>query len=111
LPNLALSTTWQTINFNGSESLDINTGIDPISGLRIFTYNSTTQTFNYYGKYDSNFFTSFQFTTTTTLLTVRTTLQMRFLIPTEHLLGRFYIPFTNNGGFVDLTELTILSAM
>jgi hypothetical protein len=37
LPNLALSTTWQTINFNGSESLDINTfGIDPISGLRIF---------------------------------------------------------------------------
>jgi hypothetical protein len=71
LPNLALSTTWQTINFNGFESLDINTfGIDPISGLRIFTYNSTTQTFNYYGKYDSNFFTSFQFTTTTTLLTV-----------------------------------------
>jgi hypothetical protein len=34
---------------------------------------------------------------------------MRF-VPTEHLLGRFYIPFTNNGGFVDLTELTILSA-
>jgi hypothetical protein len=35
LPNLALSTTWQTINFNGFESLDINTfGIDPISGLK-----------------------------------------------------------------------------
>jgi hypothetical protein len=55
LPNLVVD-NLQTINFNGSESLDINTfGIDPIIGLRIFTYNST-QTFSYYGKYDSNFF-------------------------------------------------------
>jgi hypothetical protein len=52
----------------------------PYKWIKNFTYNSTTQTFNYYGKYDSNFFTS-QFTTTTTLLTVRTTLQMRFVIP------------------------------
>jgi hypothetical protein len=36
-PNLLLTTSWQTINFNGSESLDTNTfGMDPVSGNRIF---------------------------------------------------------------------------
>jgi hypothetical protein len=52
------------------------------------------------------FFTSFQFTTTTTLLTVRTTTNA---ICNSGGLGVLY-SFTNNGGFVDLTELTILSA-
>jgi hypothetical protein len=110
-PNLLLTTSWQTINFNGSESLDTNTfGMDPVSGNRIFNYNTTTALFNYYGNYDNNFFTSFQFTTTTTLLTVKATLQIRFVIPNGTSPGvDFVFPFTNNGGYADLTDITILS--
>jgi hypothetical protein len=82
LPNLALSTTWQTINFNGSESLDINTfGIDPISGLKFLLIILLLKLSTTMVNMIVTFFTSFQFTTTTTLLTVRTTLQMRFLLP------------------------------
>lgn len=110
-PNSNVTTAWQTINFNGSESLDINTfGIDPTSGFKMFNYDSATQLFKYYGKYDSNFFTSFQFTTTTNIITVRATLQIRFVIPNGVSAGVDLIfPFTNNGGFADLNDVTILS--
>jgi hypothetical protein len=83
--------------------------MDPVSGNRIFNYNTTTALFNYYGNYDNNFFTSFQFTTTTTLLTVKATLQIRFVIPNGTSPGvDFVFPFTN-GGYADLTDITILS--
>jgi hypothetical protein len=52
------------------------------------------------------FFTSF--TTTTTLLTVRTTLQMRFVINGTSAGVDFIFPLQTMA--VDLTELTILSA-
>jgi hypothetical protein len=51
-----------------------------------------------------------QFSTTTTLLTIRAFMQIRFVIPNGVSPGvDFIFPFTNNGAYVDLNEVTILS--
>jgi hypothetical protein len=43
-------------------------------------------------------------------LTVKATLQIRFVIPNGTSPGvDFVFPFTNNGGYADLTDITILS--
>jgi len=107
--SMVLSTTWQALVFNGSESQDINTfGIDPASGLKMCSYDPVTKLFKYNGGYDTNLFTSFQFTTTTTLITTKATLQIRFVIPNGVSAGvDFIFPFTANGGYADINDITL----
>jgi hypothetical protein len=111
LPNTLLTTSWQTINFNASESLNVNTfGINPPNGKLMFEYDPVTMLFKYYGNYDNAFFISFQFQSTTTILTTRATLQLRFVIPNGVSSGvDFFFPFSDRGGYVDINEITLLS--
>lgn len=108
---LVLSTSWQTIDYNASETLNVNTfGINPSNSFNIFRYDGTNKLFKYSDNYDHNFQMFLQFSTTTTLLTVRAFIQVRFVIPNGVSAGvDFVFPFTNNGGYADLDEVTVLS--
>jgi hypothetical protein len=110
-PNTVLTTTFQTINFNGTESLNANLfGIHPPTGKFLFDYDTATSLFKYYGNYDQGFFISFQFKTTSTVLTTRASLQLRFVIPNGVSPGvDLYFPFSGQGDYVDLSEVTLLS--
>jgi len=108
---LVLTTSWQTLDYSGSETLNVNTfGINPITSTNMFNYDSVNKLFKYSGNYDHNFQMFLQFSTTTSLLTIRAYLQVRFVIPNGVSAGvDFVFPFTNNGGYADLDEVTILS--
>ena len=110
-PNTLLTTSWQTINFNASESLNVNTfGIHPPTGKFMFDYDPATTLFKYYGNYDQGFFVSFQFQSTTTILTTRARVQLRFVIPNGVSEGvDLYFPFSGRGDYVDIDEITLLS--
>jgi len=111
LDPLVLTTSWQTLDYTGSESLNINTfGQDSVTSTNLFNWDSTNKLFKYSGNYDHNFQMFLQFSTTTTLLSIRATLQLRFVIPNGISAGvDFIFPFANNGGYADLDEVTVLA--
>lgn len=109
--SLSLSTNWQKIDFNGTSSRNINTfGKDPVSGNPMVMWDSNAKLFRLYD-IDQNMLCFLNMTTTTSLLTVRATLQYRCVIPNGISAGvNDYFPFPEEGGYADAMEVTILAA-
>jgi len=108
---LVLSNAWQDIDFNGTSAQNANTfGKDTISGKPMVWYDQSTKLFRFYNLYDKNYIFRMDPATTATLLTTRATLQYRLVVPNGVSAGvDFYIPFSDDGGYGDISEVTIIS--
>jgi hypothetical protein len=109
---ITLSTLWQEIVYNGSESgKTMNTfGIDPSSGKYLFDYNSTTNLFTYNEVYPHNFNLLFEFVTQSTIISTKATLQLRIAIPNGLGVGvDLNFPYENQGGYVDVYDITLFN--
>jgi hypothetical protein len=109
---LSLSTSWQELVYNGTESgKTMNTyGKDPISGKFMFNYNSTTNLFTYNDVYPHNFNLLFEFETLSTIISTRATMQLRVQIPNGLGTGvPLNFPFENQGGFTDVYDVTLFN--
>lgn len=109
--SLVLSTSWQDVDFNGSSSLNVNTfGTNVATGNLFAWYETSTKLFHVEGDYDKNMFLSFYPSTTTTVLTTPSTLQMRIVVPNGVSAGvDFYFPYPDAGGYVDIAPVTTLA--
>lgn len=108
---LNVTTTWQDVDFNGTSQANTNTfGKDPVSGNNMVWYNPTTKLFRFYEPYDTNYLIRLDFETTTNLLTLRATLQYRFVVPNGTSAGvDYYFPFSDGVGYADAYEVTVLA--
>jgi|GEM_PF-5689843 len=105
--SLTLSTSWQTLAFNGTSTLNFNTyGMNPATGTQMVSYNTTSNVFRVYGEYDKNILVQLFFNTTTTAIAVGTTMQYRFIIPNGGGAGvDTYFPFPENGGYGEIASV------
>lgn len=110
--SLVLSTTFQTVPFNGTSTSNFNTyGNDPTTGNRMIWYDTATNLFKVYGEYDKNLTVQFFFKTTTTAIAIGTTLQYRIVIPNGVSAGvDFYFPFPDDGGYGEIMTLGLVTA-
>lgn len=110
--SLNLTTSWQTVAFGASDTNNINTyGKNPATGNNMIWYDTTTNKFIVEGQYDRNLTFQLFPSTTTNLVTVQATLQMRIVIPNGVSAGvDLYIPYTSSGGYVDLASVTLLTS-
>jgi len=108
---LTLSTTWQTVDFNGTSTFNVNDfGNDPTTGKKMVSWDATAKLFRIYGDYNNTYLLQLFPTTTTTAVSVRSTLQYRIVIPNGNGAGSdLYIPYPEAGGYADINEVTILS--
>jgi len=109
--SLLLSTTFQTVSFNGTSTINFNTyGTDPATGNKMIWYDATANLFRVYGEYDKNLNVQFFFKTITTALSVGTTLQYRVVIPNGVSPGvDLYFPFPDDGGYGEIATLGLLT--
>lgn len=109
--SLALTTSWQDIDFNGTSSANSNTfGKNPETGNNMVWYDSSTKLFRFYDVYDKNYIIRLDPSTISTLITVRSVLQYRFVIPNGVSAGvDYYFPYSDDGGYGDIGEVTIIS--
>lgn len=109
--DLILTTTFQTVVFNGTSTYNINTyGINPASGNRMVWYDTATDLFKFIGEYDKNVQFQLFVRTTTPLITTAASMQYRLSIPNGISAGvDLNIPFPDDGGYGDLIELTKFS--
>jgi len=105
--NLTLSTSWQTLIFNGTSTANFNTyGVNSDTGTQMISYNTTSNLFRVYGEYDKNITVQLFFTTLTTAISIGTTMQYRFVIPNGTSPGvDSYFPFPDNGGYGEIASL------
>ena len=110
--SLGITTSWQTLDFTGTETLNTNTfGIDPNTGLQLVSWDTTNKLFKFNHSEDVNYTGFFFLSTTTTVITTRATLQYRCVIPNGTSPGvDFIFPFNVAGGYADLGEATILTS-
>lgn len=109
---ITLSTSWQPIVFDATEAnKTINTfGKDPVTGKFMFDYNPTTNLFTYNELYPHNFNLEFEFTTLSTIISTKATMQLRFEIPNGISSGvPLNFPYENQGGFSDLYDVTLFN--
>jgi Fe-S cluster assembly iron-binding protein IscA len=109
---ITLSTTFQEIVYNGSESgKTMNTfGKDPVTNKFMFDYNSTTNLFTYNEVYPHNFNLLFEFRTTSTIISTKATLQLRIAIPNGVSAGvDINFPFENQGGYIDVYDVSLFN--
>lgn len=110
--NLTLTTSWQTVDFNGTSSFNVNTfaTIDG-AGTRMVSWDSTNKLLKFNGDYDRNYAISFFVTTSTNLITTRSILQVRFVVPNGVSPGVDLIfPFPDDATpLVDMGEVTLLA--
>lgn len=105
--SLVLSTTFQTVNFNGTSTYNFNTyGKDPTSGNPMIYYDTSANLFRVYGEYDKNLNVQFFFKTTTTAISIGTSLQYRIVIPNGLGPGQnLNFPFPDDGGYGDIMQV------
>jgi len=110
--SLLLSTSWQTLSFNGTSTNNFNTyGNDPNTSVPMISYNTTSNLFKVAGEYDKNINVQLFFNTTTTAISVGTSLQFRIVIPNGVSPGvDFYFPFPDNGGYGEIMTLGLVTA-
>lgn len=106
-----LTTTFQTIQFNGTSTLNFNTyPIESVSGKQYVWYDSTNNLFKVMGEVDKNLTVQFFFKTTTTALAIGTSLQYRIVIPNGVSPGvDFYFPFPDDGGYGEIMTLGLVT--
>lgn len=110
---LNVNTTWQKLDFSGVSNLNINTfGKDPISGRNMVWWDPTNKIFRFYEQNDQNYDCSLFMSTTTSLITIRSTLQYRCVIPNGGGVGiNSYFPFPDDSSpYVDVAEVTVISS-
>lgn len=109
--SLALSTTWQRIDFNGTSQYNVNTfGKDPVSGNQMITWNAVDKLFRFYNKIDTNYLMFLNVTTTVTAVATPASLRLRFVIPNGISPGvPNYFPFPEEGGYIDIGAVTLLA--
>lgn len=112
--SLALTTTWQTIDFNGTSTYNVNTfGKDPVSGNNLVWWDSANQLMRFYEQYDRNYKLEFYANTITTILTTKASLQYRLVVPNGVSPGvDIYFPFPElgaSGAYADVGEVTLLA--
>lgn len=109
--SLTLSTSWQTITFNGTSDLNVNTfGKDPVSGNQMVDLDATKQIINFTDIVDQNYICFMNLETNVTSVGTRATLQYRCGIPNGVSPGvDFYFPFPANQStaFADIQEITV----
>lgn len=109
---LALTTSWQTVDFNGSSTYNTNTfGIDPETGAKMVSWDSTNKIVKFKGNYDRNYDITIYPETNANLITTRSSLQLRYVIPNGAGAGvDLYFPFSDTSQpFADLGEVTLLA--
>jgi hypothetical protein len=109
---LVLTTTFQPIVFDATEAnKTINTfGKDPVTGKFMFHYDPVTNLFTYNENYPHNFNLEFEFTTLSTIISTKATMQLRFSIPNGISAGvDLNFPYENNGGFTDVYDVTLFN--
>jgi hypothetical protein len=110
---LVLTTTFQELVYNGTESgKTMNTyGKDPVSGKFLFDYNVGTNLFTYNDVYPHNFNMFFEFETLSTIISTKASLQLRIEIPNGISEGApLNFPFENQGGFTDIYDITLFNS-
>lgn len=109
--SLVLSTTFQTISFNGTSTSNFNTYGTDNSGNKMIWYDTSANLFKVYGEYDKNLTVQFFFRTTTTAIAIGTTLQYRIVIPNGISPGvDLYFPFPDDGGYGEIATLGLITA-
>jgi len=110
--SLSLTTSWQTLNFNGTSTNNFNTyGTDPSTGNKMIWYDTANNLFKFYGEYDKNINMQIFVKTTTTLITTPATLQYRCVIPNGISAGvDLYFPFPDDGGYGEIAGLTTVTS-
>lgn len=113
--SLTLNTSWQKLIFDGTCAYNENTfGLDPATNNRMLYWDNATQMFKLISDYDYNAIMSLYLSTNTNLLTTRSVLRMRIVIPNGVSPGvPLYIPYPEQSGtggsYMDIGEVTILS--
>lgn len=113
--SLQLNTTWQDIDFNGTSNQNINTfGVANVeTGLKTVYYDPVTKLFRFTGDYDWNFNIQLYPATSTNLITLRSVLQMRCVVPNGVSPGvDYYFPYPEGGSttaYMDIGEVTLLA--
>ncbi len=112
--SLTLNTTWQTLVFDGTCTYNENTfGIDPTSGNKMVWWDSVNSMFKFIADYDYNAIMSLYLSTTANLVTLRSSLRMRIVVPNGVSPGvPLYIPFPElgaAGAYIDAGEVTLLA--
>ena len=109
---MTLSTSWQEVIYTGTEAgKTMNTfGKDPVTGKFAFDYNVSTNLFTYNEFYPHNFNLLFEFRTTSTVISTKATLQLRFAIPNGISAGvDLNFPFENQGGYIDVYDVSLFN--
>jgi hypothetical protein len=113
--SLTLSTTFQRIDFNGTDAINVNTYPTNASSQKFVDWDSTNKKFLFRTTVDRNYIASIYLTTTNTSLlnTVNLTsasLQMRFVVPNGVSAGvDYYFPDPLNRGLIDLSLVNSVS--
>jgi Fe-S cluster assembly iron-binding protein IscA len=109
---ITLTTAWQEVFYTGVEAgKTLNTfGKDPVTNKLVFDYNSTTNLLTYNEFYPHNFNLFFEFRTTSTIISTKATLQLRFAIPNGISPGvDLNFPFENQGGYIDVYDVSLFN--
>jgi len=107
---LALTTSWQTVAYSATASSYTSNSyaIDPVTGSNYCWYDVATNKFNFISMYNKIAILQLQFSTTTTLIATRATVQMRLVVPNSAVGGGdLYLPAPELGGYADVHEVTI----
>lgn len=108
---LNVTNAWQKIIFNGVSADNVNTFGKNASGKQMVEWDATALQFKFYDPIDQNYICFLSPVTTTNLITTRATLQYRCVIPNGLGAGiDKYFPYTDQGGYVDAAEVTLLGA-
>lgn len=112
--SLNITTTWQTIDFNGTSTANSNDfGTDPATGNKMVYWDATNKLIRFIGRppYKKTFSFSIYPETNTNVITTRATLQIRYVIPNGAGTGVDLIfPFVDTASpYADLGEATILA--
>lgn len=116
--SLALTTSWQTLDFNGTSAFNENTfGIDPVSGNKMVYWDATNKLFKVINNYDRLLnIQIFPESTSTGLgiTTVPTKVQYRIVVPNGVSPGvDLVVPYldSTNPGYGDLDFVHLLSGV
>jgi len=110
--SLALTTSWQVVDFSGTSPYNVNTfAYDSSIGKNLVYWDSTSKLIKFSSSYDMNLITSLFATTSTNLLTTKATVQVRFVIPNGVSPGvDLYFPYPDETTpYADLGEVTLLA--
>jgi len=109
---LTLSTSWQTVVYSATASSYTSNSyaIDPVTGSNYVWYDTGTNKFMFVGQYNKIAIIQAQFSTTSSSILTRGTIQMRMVVPNAGVGGGdLYLPAPELGGLCDVHEVTIIA--